>query len=128
LPTIWFVFSFLLPYVDYIDIDMDICLVLTQWEKGYDGAGDSVDYSVFKPFNSKDYFHNFCLIQNYDDQTQSENCWLGDNSVSLPDLDTTREDVKGLWYDWVEALVSNYSSKIRSPRSPLHPRKPIAKY
>ncbi|KAB8244571.1 alpha-amylase A type-1/2 [Aspergillus flavus] len=76
---------------------------------GYDGAGDSVNYSVFKPFNTKDYFHNFCFIQNFDDQTQSENCWLGDNRVSLPDLDTTREDVKGLWYDWVEAFVSNYS-------------------
>ncbi|KAB8239457.1 alpha-amylase [Aspergillus alliaceus] len=76
---------------------------------GYDGAGNSVDYSVFKPFNSEDYFHPFCLIQNYNDQTQAENCWLGDNTVSLPDLDTTRQDVKNEWYEWVGALVSNYS-------------------
>ncbi|KAE8414637.1 glycoside hydrolase superfamily [Aspergillus pseudocaelatus] len=76
---------------------------------GYDGAGNPVNYSIFKLFSSKDYFHNFCLIQNFNDQTQSENCWLGDNRVSLPDLNTTREDVKGLWYKWVEALVSNYS-------------------
>lgn len=67
---------------------------------------------MFKPFNSQEYFHSFCLIQNYEDQTQVENCWLGDNTVSLPDLDTTKDEVKNEWYDWVGTLVSNYSSKI----------------
>ncbi|KAA8648815.1 hypothetical protein EYZ11_004032 [Aspergillus tanneri] len=76
---------------------------------GYSGAGDSVDYSVFKPFNSKDYFHPYCPIKDYNDQTQAENCWLGDNTVSLPDLDTTKSEVKDLWYKWVGDLVSNYS-------------------
>ncbi|KAL3475633.1 family 13 alpha amylase in complex with acarbose [Aspergillus californicus] len=76
---------------------------------GYDGARDSVDYSVFNPFNDEKYFHSPCAIQNYDDQTQVEECWLGDNTVSLPDLDTTRTDVQDLWYDWVGSLVSNYS-------------------
>nr|BAD06002.1 alpha-amylase [Aspergillus awamori] len=76
---------------------------------GYDGAGSSVDYSVFKPFSSQDYFHPFCFIQNYEDQTQVEDCWLGDNTVSLPDLDTTKDVVKNEWFDWVGSLVSNYS-------------------
>lgn len=71
-----------------------------------------MDYSVFNPFNSQDYFHSFCLIENYDNQTQVEDCWLGDNSVSLPDLDTTKTDVQNMWYDWVGELVANYSSKL----------------
>lgn len=72
---------------------------------------------MFKPFSSQDYFHPFCLIQNYEDQTQVEDCWLGDNTVSLPDLDTTKDVVKNEWYDWVGSLVSNYSSKIFLPHS-----------
>ncbi|KKK25536.1 hypothetical protein P175DRAFT_0505923 [Aspergillus ochraceoroseus IBT 24754] len=76
---------------------------------GYDGAGDSVNYSVFKPFNSQDHFHPFCLIKDYSNQTQVEDCWLGDNTVSLPDLDTTQTDVQTMWYEWINSLVSNYS-------------------
>ncbi|KAL2821865.1 glycoside hydrolase superfamily [Aspergillus granulosus] len=76
---------------------------------GYYGAADSVDYSVFNPFNSQEYFHSPCFIENYEDQTQVEQCWLGDNSVPLPDLNTTRADVQDYWYDWVGSLVSNYS-------------------
>ncbi|KAL5343685.1 glycoside hydrolase superfamily [Aspergillus crustosus] len=76
---------------------------------GFSGARDSVDYSVFQPFNSQDYFHTPCSINSEDDQAQVENCWLGDNEVALPDLDTSRDDVRELWYDWIGLLVSNYS-------------------
>ncbi|KAI9931269.1 hypothetical protein ASPWEDRAFT_34175 [Aspergillus wentii DTO 134E9] len=76
---------------------------------GYNGARDSVDYSVFNPFNSQEYFHSPCSIDNYDDQEQVENCWLGDNTVSLPDLNTTNPKVQDIWYNWVGDLVSNYS-------------------
>ncbi|KKZ66125.1 alpha-amylase A type-3 [[Emmonsia] crescens] len=76
---------------------------------GYPGPGSSVDYSRFVPFNSKSYFHAYCPITNYDDQANSENCWLGDDTVSLPDLDTGRSDVQGLFNNWISALVSNYS-------------------
>lgn len=46
---------------------------------------------------------------------------MGDNKVSLPDLDTTKDDVKNIWYDWVEELVANYSSKflLTSTHTPL---------
>jgi hypothetical protein len=40
-----------------------------------------------------------------------QNCWLGDDTVSLPDLNTESEDVQKLWYDWIAGLVSDYSSK-----------------
>ncbi|RLL98788.1 hypothetical protein CFD26_107243 [Aspergillus turcosus] len=87
---------------------------------GYAGAGNAVDYSVFKPFNSQTYFHPFCFISNYDNQTNVEDCWLGDNVVPLPDLNTTKSNVRKIWYDWVGSLVSNYSSK--NALSYLHKR------
>lgn len=76
---------------------------------GYAGPGNSVDHSVFNPFNKQEYFHPYCEITNYDDQSNVEDCWLGDTIVSLPDLNTTRSDVEDIWYSWVRALVSNYS-------------------
>ncbi|EAW10463.1 alpha-amylase [Aspergillus clavatus NRRL 1] len=76
---------------------------------GYAGAGNSVNYSVFNPFNSQEYFHSYCPVTDYKNQKQVEDCWLGDNTVSLPDLDTTKDEVKKIWYDWVGSLVSNYS-------------------
>lgn len=79
--------------------------------QGYDGSGDSVDYSVFNPFNSQDYFHSYCEITDYTDLTMVEQCWEGDSTVSLPDLNTESTDVQGIWNDWITGLVSNYSSK-----------------
>ncbi|KAJ6072642.1 hypothetical protein N7467_010727 [Penicillium canescens] len=76
---------------------------------GYDGSGDSVNYAVFDPFNEKKYFHSYCEVNDYSNQTNVQDCWLGDTTVSLPDLDTGREDVQSMWYNWVGSLVSNYS-------------------
>ncbi|KAJ5588004.1 uncharacterized protein N7459_003769 [Penicillium hispanicum] len=76
---------------------------------GYDGAGDTVNYSVFNPFDSSSYFHSYCSISNYDNQTNVEDCWLGDTTVSLPDLNTELTSVQTIWYDWVADLISNYS-------------------
>jgi alpha-amylase len=70
-----------------------------------------VDYSVFTPFSSSSYFHPYCLISNYNDQSNVENCWLGDTTVSLPDLDTTQNSVQTIWNDWIADLVTKYSSK-----------------
>ncbi|KAJ5212774.1 uncharacterized protein N7498_004420 [Penicillium cinerascens] len=78
-------------------------------DMGYDGAGNTVDYSVFDPFDSSSYFHSYCLISNYDNQTNVEDCWLGDTTVSLPDLNTDLSSVQTIWYNWVKDLVSNYS-------------------
>lgn len=76
---------------------------------GYKGIGSSVDYSVFNPFSSSSYFHPYCLISNYNDQSSVENCWLGSTTVSLPDLDTSQSNVRTIWYNWIRDLVSKYS-------------------
>lgn len=73
----------------------------------FNGAGSSVDYSIFTPFNSASYFHSFCLI-NYNSITSIQTCWEGDNIVSLPDLRTEDEDVYSVWYSWIANIVSTY--------------------
>lgn len=79
--------------------------------QGYNGPGSSTDYSTFNPFNSASYFHSYCQISNYNDQTQVENCWLGDDVVSLTDIYTQKTEVRNIWYDWVKELVSNYTGE-----------------
>jgi alpha-amylase len=66
---------------------------------------------VFNPFNDAKYFHSYCEVNDYNNQTNVQDCWLGDTTVSLPDLNTDRKDVQDMWYDWVGSLVSNYSSE-----------------
>lgn len=75
-----------------------------------------MDYSVFNPFNAQSYFHPYCPITDYNNLTQVEECWMGDTTVPLPDLDTESSDVQNIWYSWVNGLVSNYSSKYYTER------------
>ncbi|KAL2867445.1 alpha-amylase [Aspergillus lucknowensis] len=75
----------------------------------YKGPGAVTDYSTFTPFNSASYFHSYCPISNYTDQSQVENCWLGTDVVSLTDLNTQSPLVRNIWYDWVTDTVANYS-------------------
>ena len=37
------------------------------------------------------------------------NCWLGDEKVALPDLDTQDPEVQARYGDWIENLVKEYS-------------------
>lgn len=74
----------------------------------YDGCGNCVDYSIFVPFDSQSYFHDFCLID-YDNITSSQVCWEGDNTVSLADLRTEDSDVSDVFNDWIKEVVANYS-------------------
>lgn len=37
------------------------------------------------------------------------NCWLGDEKVPLPDLNTQDTQVQATYGDWIENLVKEYS-------------------
>ncbi|ORY35516.1 putative alpha-amylase precursor [Naematelia encephala] len=63
----------------------------------------------YGPFSASDDFHKFCWIDDYSNQTDVEQCWLGDTSVALPDLDTESSVVIDYWNTWITSLVSNYS-------------------
>ncbi|KAF2858248.1 glycoside hydrolase family 13 protein [Piedraia hortae CBS 480.64] len=75
---------------------------------GWNGGPDQVQYNKFRPFNKKSFFHNYCSI-NYTNQTSVEDCWLGDQIVSLPDLRTEEVTVARLWGEWVTNFVSKYN-------------------
>ena len=78
----------------------------------YPGPGQSVDYEVFSPpFNNKAKFHTYCPITNYSDPTMYQNCWLGDDKVALPDVNTEDPDVQTYFDGWSAGLVSNFSGK-----------------
>ncbi|KAJ6096647.1 alpha-amylase [Penicillium sp. IBT 16267x] len=91
------------------DRDMYLMVDVVTNHMGYAGAGDTVDYSVFNPFNSEDYFHSYCEITDYSNLTMVEKCWEGDMIVSLPDLNTESTTAQNIWNDWITDLVSTYS-------------------
>lgn len=74
-------------------------------------AADAVppNYSALQPFDEVNDFHPFCFISDYNNQTDVEQCWLGDNNVPLPDLDTEDDTIVSTMNNWIKGLVSNYS-------------------
>lgn len=75
----------------------------------YPGPGADTDYSMFVPFNNKEYFHPFCYITDYGNMDDAQDCWLGDDTVALADLDTESDFVINTWDTWVTEMVANYS-------------------
>lgn len=90
--------------------DMYIMLDVVVNHMGYAGAGDDVQYDVFKPFDDEKYFHSYCAVDaSSDNQTNVEVCWLGSNIVALADLRTEDEEVREMLGDWISGIVSNNS-------------------
>ncbi|SMR55084.1 unnamed protein product [Zymoseptoria tritici ST99CH_1E4] len=69
----------------------------------------NVDYSKLSPFNDKSYYHTPPCGIDYNNVTSIRKCWIGSDTVSLPDLRTEDARVQNLWNTWVSQLVSNYS-------------------
>ncbi len=65
--------------------------------------------SAYGPFSDQGDFHPYCPIVDYSNQTQVEQCWLGDQNVGLPDLNTESQTVVNYWNTWISQLVSNHS-------------------
>ena len=75
----------------------------------WSGSAEETDYSTFNPFNDSSYFHPICWVTDYTNQTNVEQCWLGNDQYPLPDVDTTLDVVRSMWFSWVTWLVSTYS-------------------
>ncbi|KAL9601830.1 MAG: hypothetical protein Q9179_002748 [Wetmoreana sp. 5 TL-2023] len=89
----------------------DMYLMLDVVTNHYGSAGNSsnVTYQGLVPFNDAKYFHSFCPITRDDylsNQTAVEQCWLGDNIVSLPDVDTNSLFVMDTYNNWIKSLVT----------------------
>ncbi|KAF2084296.1 glycoside hydrolase family 13 protein [Saccharata proteae CBS 121410] len=91
------------------DRDMYLMVDVVVNHNGWAGDEDTVDYSDFYPFNSEAYYHPYCSITDYDNQTNVEDCWLGDSAVELVDLKTEDDAVANMYYTWITSLVANYS-------------------
>ena len=72
-------------------------------------TGDPPDVTKFTPFNAQSDFHSECFVSNYDNQTEVEQCWLGDKNVPLVDLNTEDDAIVKTMNTWIQGLVSNYS-------------------
>ncbi|PFH49092.1 glycoside hydrolase family 13 protein [Amanita thiersii Skay4041] len=66
----------------------------------------SPDYSTYM-FKDASFYHPYCPVQ-FGNTTSEQNCWLGDQKVPLPDLDTTNPTVKERYGQWIANLVQEY--------------------
>ncbi|KAJ3843630.1 GH13 alpha-amylase precursor [Lentinula raphanica] len=69
---------------------------------------ETFDYSLLQPFGAANSFHTQCFISDYNNQTDVEQCWLGDSGLPLLDLDTENSTVVDTMYSWIKNLVSDY--------------------
>lgn len=74
----------------------------------YNADSAAVDYTQVAPFNSADYYHEPCSIDDSVETTVIE-CWEMTSGVSLADLRTEDEDVRAIWKAWITDLVATYS-------------------
>ena len=68
----------------------------------------STSYASFNPFDQSSYFHPYCLITDYNNQTDVEQCWLGDDKLALADVNTENPLVTWTFYTWIQSLVKKY--------------------
>ncbi|KAG1741821.1 glycoside hydrolase family 13 protein, partial [Suillus paluster] len=60
------------------------------------------------PFADTDDFHPLCFITDYNNQTDVEQCWLGDATLPYADVDTENPSVVGTLHSWIQDVVSNF--------------------
>ncbi|KAF8583476.1 glycoside hydrolase family 13 protein [Ramaria rubella] len=67
-------------------------------------------FTAYTPFNQPAEFHRFCFITDYSNQTDVEQCSLGDTNVALADLNTEDPDVVNGMYSWIKETVQKYGA------------------
>ena len=71
-------------------------------------SSDPPDYSSFAPFSDQSQFHDECFISDWNNQTEVEQCWLGDTNVPLADLNTEDDEVVKALNAWIHDLAHEY--------------------
>ncbi|KAJ7611504.1 alpha-amylase [Mycena polygramma] len=66
------------------------------------------DYAAQPPFTDAADYHAQCFITDYANQTDVEQCWLGDAHLPLPDLDTEDPSVSATLNAWIRDTVKAY--------------------
>ncbi len=70
---------------------------------------DPPNYLTYQPFSSPSFFHPECFISDYNNQTNVEQCWIGDKNLPLADINTEDPTVVDTMNNWIKALVANYT-------------------
>ncbi|KAJ7159673.1 glycoside hydrolase family 13 protein [Mycena filopes] len=70
----------------------------------------SFDYTSLLPFGTQDDFHKQCFIGASNDQAVLEQCWLGDATLPLPDLNTEDPGVVQTLNAWIKKTVAAYGA------------------
>jgi len=65
------------------------------------------DYSKYF-FKDASLYHPYCPVQ-WGNTTSEQGCWLGDEKVPLPDVDTTNPTVIAQYGQWIQNLVQEYN-------------------
>lgn len=65
--------------------------------------------SWLNPFMNETNYHRQCPINNATDQWETENCWLTDGDVLLPDLDTENQTIADMLYDYINVTAGRYN-------------------
>ena len=55
----------------------------------------------------KTQYHPYCTID-WSNLTSMQNCWLGDTTVPLPDVNTQDPTVASTYGSWIQNLVQEY--------------------
>jgi len=67
-------------------------------------VGPVDNYSKINPFDRSEYYHPYCPIQNWNNETEVEWCWL----FTLPDLSQEHPYVRRTLISWINWIVSKY--------------------
>ncbi|KAF8653556.1 hypothetical protein AX16_003893 [Volvariella volvacea WC 439] len=90
--------------------EKDMFLMVDVVVNHYGALGNelTVDYSSYIPFSSPADFHPPCPMTNFTNQTEMELCWIGDDQLRLPDLNTESDSVVQTFNEWIGGLVDEY--------------------
>lgn len=84
--------------------DIWVMLDVVANHMGNQKQGDWNNFSFFVPFNQSQYYHPYCLINNFNDQHMVEVCRL----ANLPDLDQSNTFVRSTLKKWIYDTVHTY--------------------
>lgn len=89
--------------------NMLIMLDVVPNHMGWAGCHETVNYGTLHLFNRASYYHKYCPLDNLNNQTETEVCWMGDCKITMPDIKTEDPWVAGQMRTWIKSMVANYS-------------------
>ncbi|KAL8684243.1 MAG: hypothetical protein Q9224_006495, partial [Gallowayella concinna] len=89
--------------------DMYLMVDIVTNHFGLSGSATAVNYSSMNPFDRQSDFHPLCFVSDYNEQSEVEKCWLGNQNYPLIDVNTELPSVRQIYGSWIQELISNYS-------------------